>query len=128
MKGASAGMPIRDFDEPSDKVKNGDKVAVPFVGGLTVEEATARLKDAGFKAQVAGSANSGYSRGRVVYTSPNGTALRGDTIGLYTSTGYIPQAPAPRASSTPKPKATPSSTPTPKKKTKPTPPPKKTKN
>ncbi len=121
MEGASKGMPIRDFDEPSDKIKNGDKVAVPFVGGLSVAEATARLKDAGFKAQVAGSTTSSYSRGVVVYASPNGTALRGDTIGLYTSTGFVPQAPAPRASSTPKPSSTPSSTPSPTKKTKPTP-------
>ena len=66
------------------------KVAVPFVGGLSVAEATARLKDAGFKAQVAGDTNSGYGRGRVVYTSPNGTALRGDTIGLYVSTADLP--------------------------------------
>ncbi|KQZ89531.1 hypothetical protein ASD62_09680 [Phycicoccus sp. Root563] len=107
MKGASEGMPIRDFDTPSDKIQNGDKVAVPFVGGLTVDEATARLTDAGFKVQVAGSTNSGYGQGRVVYTSPNGTALRGDTIGLYLSTGYVPQAPTPRASNTPKPNPTP---------------------
>ncbi|WP_406829341.1 transglycosylase domain-containing protein [Pedococcus sp. KACC 23699] len=123
MKGASEGMPIRDFDTPSDKIQNGDKVAVPFVGGLTVAEATARLTDAGFKAQVAGSTNSSYGVGRVVYTTPSGTALRGDTVSLYTSTGYVPQAPPPpkpsattppkpSATTTAKPKPTPSPTPT----------------
>ncbi|WP_344192276.1 transglycosylase domain-containing protein [Pedococcus aerophilus] len=124
MEGASKGMPIRDFDEPSDKIQNGDKVAVPFVGGLTIDEATARLKDAGFKVQVAGNANSGYGRGRVVYTSPNGTALRGDTIGLYLSTGYVPQAPRPRVDNTPKPSSSSSSKPAPKPSS--TPKPKKT--
>jgi membrane peptidoglycan carboxypeptidase len=111
---ASAGLPIRDFDTPSDKVLNGDRVAVPFVGGMTVEEATARLKEAGFNAQVAGSTNSGYAQGIVVYTDPSGTAMRGSTVSLYTSTGYVPPPPkaTPKPTKTPKPTAT--TTPTPK--------------
>ncbi len=126
---ASDGLPDKDFGEPSSKILNGDRVAVPYVGGMSVGDATAKLKDAGFSAQVVGQTNSSWSRGLVVFTDPNGTANRGSTIGLYTSTGYVP-APQPRVTpkSTPKPKKTDdkptptkSSTPKPKK----TPPPKK---
>ena len=112
MEGASKGMPVKQFDDPSDAVLNGEKVSVPFVGGLTVEEATARLREAGFRASVAGSVNSGYGRGIVVYTSPSGQANRGSVIGLYTSSGYNPPPP-PRSTPTPDPTPTPKPTPTP---------------
>jgi membrane peptidoglycan carboxypeptidase len=107
IQNASVGLPNRDFDDPSSKIINGDKIAVPFVSGMSVEEATARLKDAGFLAQVAGQANSGYARGVVVYTNPSGTALRGSTIGLYTSSGVNPPTtPDPTKTNTPNPKPT----------------------
>ena len=67
---------------------------------MSVEEATARLKEAGFLAQVAGQTNSGYARGTVVYTDPSGSALRGSTIGLYTSSGVNPP-PTPDPTKTP---------------------------
>lgn len=93
MTKASEGMAVRNFSSASDKVTNGDRVAVPSVAGLTVEQATAVLKGAGFSAQVAGSTNSGIGRGRVVYTDPSGTANRGSTIGLYLSTGVAASRP-----------------------------------
>ena len=105
IQNASVGLPNRDFDDPSSKIINGDRIAVPFVSGMSVEEATARLKDAGFLAQVAGQANSGYARGVVVYTNPSGTALRGSTIGLYTSSGVNPPT-TPDPTKTPDPKPT----------------------
>ena len=105
IQNASVGLPNRDFDDPSSKIINGDRIAVPFVGGMSVEEATARLKEAGFLAQVAGQANSGYARGTVVYTNPSGTALRGSTIGLYTSSGVNPPT-TPDPTKTPNPKPT----------------------
>jgi membrane peptidoglycan carboxypeptidase len=115
MTEASSGLPERDFGEPSSKIMNGDKVAVPYVGGMSVGEATAKLKDAGFNAQVVGQTTSSWSYGLVVFTDPSGTANRGSTIGLYTSTGYVPP-PQPRSTpkSTPKPKATPTTKATPK--------------
>jgi membrane peptidoglycan carboxypeptidase len=102
---ASVGLPIRQFDEPSTKILNGDKVSVPYVSGMSVEAATARLKEAGFLAQVAGRASSGLAQGLVVYTNPSGSAIRGSTIGLYTSSGFVP---------TPKPPKTPDPTRTPR--------------
>jgi membrane peptidoglycan carboxypeptidase len=88
---AMKGMPVRDFGDPSDKVLKGDMVSVPYVSGMTVSEAKAKLEDAGFSVQVGGRTNSNLSEGLVVYTSPSGQALRGSTIALYTSTGYLPK-------------------------------------
>ena len=105
MSRASADLPVRDFGNPSDKVLKGDLVSVPYVSGMSVSEARARLEDAGFTVQVAGRTDSNLSEGLVVYTSPNGQALRGSTIGLYTSTGSVPK-PKETTKPTPKPSKT----------------------
>jgi membrane peptidoglycan carboxypeptidase len=91
MLGASQDMPIRQFDDPSSTILNGDLVSVPYVSGMPVAQATQRLKDAGFSVQVAGSTNSNLPRGFVVYTDPSGSAARGATVGLYLSTGTAGQ-------------------------------------
>jgi membrane peptidoglycan carboxypeptidase len=107
---ASVGLPERDFGEASSKVLDGDKVAIPYVSGLSVSDAIAKLQDAGFSAQVAGSTSSGIPRGFVVYTNPSGTAPKGTTIGLYTSSGQAQSPPTPKdtptTGNTPKPKHT----------------------
>lgn len=103
MLGASEGMPERQFGEPSTKVLNGDRIAVPVVSGMSVAEASARLREAGFLAQIAGLTNSGLPQGVVVYTDPSGTAIRGSTVGLYVSSGF---APIPKPTKTPDPKPT----------------------
>lgn len=107
MDGASQILdkPIRGFDEASSKVLNGDFVSVPNVSGMSVREATQVLEDAGLKAQVEGRTYSTMSEGTVVYSDPSGRALRGTTVGLYTSLGYVPAPPKPK--STPKPDKTP---------------------
>ena len=97
-------MPDRDFGETSNKILNGDKVAIPYVSGMSVAQAISVLQAAGFSAQVAGSTSSGISPGLVVYTNPSGTATKGTTIGLYLSTGQVQQAPPPTTKSTPTPK------------------------
>jgi membrane peptidoglycan carboxypeptidase len=101
---AILGKPMRDFDEPGSKILNGDVISIPSVSGMTVERATSVLKAAGFSAQVAGKTYNSMDRGRVVYTDPSGRAVRGTTVGLWVSLGYVPAAPKPRT--TPKPKAT----------------------
>ena len=102
MEKANSGLPERDFGEPSAKILNGDKVSIPYVSGMSVEQAIARLKEAGFSAQVAGRTNSNLSPGLVVYTDPSGSAIRGSTIGLYTSTGYVPRPQQPKPKTTTK--------------------------
>jgi membrane peptidoglycan carboxypeptidase len=106
--------PKRDFDEPSGKVLNGDIISIPSVSGMSVKEATEVLEEAGFKAEVAGRTYSGMSEGTVVYTSPSGRAVRGTTVGLYTSLGYVPAPPKPKTTPKPK-KTTEEKTPEPKK-------------
>jgi membrane peptidoglycan carboxypeptidase len=103
MQGASEDMPIKQFDDPSNTILNGDLVSVPYVSGMSVDQATQRLKDAGFLVQVAGNTASGLPQGFVVYTDPSGSAVKGSTIGLYLSTGKAKQdKPKPSTSTTKK--------------------------
>ena len=44
------------------------------------------------------------SEGTVVYTNPSGRAVRGSTVGLYVSTGYVPAPPKPKSTPKPEPK------------------------
>lgn len=115
------GKPVRAFDDPSDKILEGDFVSVPNVSGMSVDEARQVLKEAGFGADVAGRTYSTLSEGTVVYADPSGRALRGTTIGLYTSLGYVP-----KPKETPKPKPKPTKTPDKPKPTTTTPKPKVT--
>jgi membrane peptidoglycan carboxypeptidase len=110
MERASKGMPIRDFADPSDKIREGDYVDVPNVSGMSVDEASKKLEDAGFSAQVVGRTYSTLSEGTVVHAEPSGRALRGATIGLYTSLGYVPAPPKPKATPKATPKPSPSKT------------------
>ena len=65
--------------------------------GASVSKATARLKDAGFDAYVAGNVASSMAAGTVAYTDPAGSAFPGSKIGLYVSTGQpVYQVPDPQ--------------------------------
>jgi membrane peptidoglycan carboxypeptidase len=114
MEQASQGMAVRQFDPPSSKIASGDMVAIPYVSGMSVAQATAALTAAGFSAQVTGQTNSSLPQGTVVFTTPSGTAVRGSSVGLVLSTGYVPPPPAPAPAPKPKPSpSTSTSTPTP---------------
>ena len=106
IENASQGLPERQFDDPSNKILNGDRISVPYVSGMSVEEATARLKEAGFLVQVAGKTNSGYPQGIVVYTDPSGSALRGSTDRPLHLDRLQPATPKPDPTKTPDPKPT----------------------
>ena len=147
MDGTLKGQPKENFTEPSDKLLNGESIDVPDVAGLSVSQAIAELRGAGFSAGVGGTRPSSVPLGLVAGTSPSGKAKTGSYITIYTS-GYAPKpqnaasqnrqrsnrnaskpkattppssaAPKPSKTTTPKPKAT-------KPKPKPTPTPRKTK-
>jgi membrane peptidoglycan carboxypeptidase len=70
-------------------VDGGKDNQVPEVVGLSEQEATDRLKQAGFKV-ASDEINSSQSEGTVVSQSPRGSALRGDLITIRVSTGYVP--------------------------------------
>jgi membrane peptidoglycan carboxypeptidase len=90
MDAASAGKPVRSFPRPGDKILDGELVSVPSVSGMSVSAATAKLKAAGFDAQVVGSVEHQMRKGAVVFTDPGSRAPEGSLIGLYVSKGAPP--------------------------------------
>ena len=101
MDSASAGMPMRDFGAAGSKVQFGDIVPIPSISGMTVSDATAALTAAGFKPVVGNAVNSSIQAGMVVYSQPSGQALRGSSVAIITSTGYVPPPPPPPPVKTP---------------------------
>ena len=94
MRNALAGKPAPGFQTPTRDF--GDTTKVPQVKGLTVAAATARLKAADLKVQVAsGSVDSDQPKGTVVSTSPDaGSSVPpGTTVILYVSGGKKRGAP-----------------------------------
>jgi len=100
MDKASAGMPFRDFAEPSDKVLQGDIVSIPNVTGLALGDAMAALASAGFSPVVGNAVASSIPVGLVVGTQPAYRALRGSSVTVYTSTG-VPPPPKPTTTAPP---------------------------
>ena len=118
MRAASKGMPVKDFAEPSAKIRDGDLKSLPGVIGVSVEKAQARLSDAGFTSFVAGTAQSSLPQGTVAYTNPAGAAFPGSRIGLYVSTGqpaYVAPEPEPPTGPEPPPFIKPDDKPKPPK-------------
>ena len=99
MDGASAGMPFRDFADPSNTVLYGDMVSIPSVTGLSLGDAMAAVAAAGFQPVVGNAVGSSIPVGLVVGTQPSYRALRGSTVVVYTSTGVAP-TPTPTATTT----------------------------
>jgi membrane peptidoglycan carboxypeptidase len=92
MAAIQAKLPNVDFTPPAGDEIAGVLTPVPDVVGMTVDEATTALEDAGFKVSVGGRVNSSIDEGLVASTSP-GAATRlssGDTVVIYESTGYVP--------------------------------------
>jgi membrane peptidoglycan carboxypeptidase len=83
-----------DFVAPDATAIAGLLVTVPDVGGMSVEQATQVLEDAGFIVSVAGFRDSAYERGTVAFTNPRGGGQlsSGDTVVIYISDGtpFVP--------------------------------------
>ena len=99
---ASEGMPVEDWEKPSDEILNGKRVTIPHVLGLDVETAKDKLEDAGLTASTQ-DVSSGQPAGTVVYTTPGiGTSIRTSTpVVLHVSTGTAPPPPPTTNSSPP---------------------------
>jgi membrane peptidoglycan carboxypeptidase len=69
--------------------QGGDETQIPNVVGEDVNDATMRLRRAGYDVATR-DRNAAAQRGTVVAQSPRGNALPGTTITLYVSTGYLP--------------------------------------
>ncbi|MDV7135088.1 penicillin-binding protein [Williamsia muralis] len=70
--------------------------AVPSVAGMTADEATKRIEQAGFRVARLDT-DSAQAAGTVVFTAPEDTAIPGSTVTIYVSTGQS-QLPTRRAS------------------------------
>ena len=95
MAAVSAKLPYEDFQAPPGDEIAGVLTSVPDVTGQSVEAATSALEAAGFTVADGGQVNSETEAGLVASTSPSAsTSLSsGDTVTLYTSTGYVPPPP-----------------------------------
>ncbi|HEX6516953.1 MAG TPA: transglycosylase domain-containing protein [Nocardioidaceae bacterium] len=96
MSAISAKLPYEDFQAPPGDEIAGVLSTVPDVGGMSVEQATSTLEGAGFSVANGGEVNSEVAAGTVAYSSPGaGASLSsGDTVVIYTSTGYVPPPPS----------------------------------
>ncbi len=96
MAAISAKLTYEDFQAPPGDEIAGVLSTVPDVAGQSVEAATATLEAAGFSVADGGQVNSEVAAGSVAYSSPSGGAAlsSGDTVTLYTSTGYVPPPPS----------------------------------
>jgi membrane peptidoglycan carboxypeptidase len=96
MAAVSAKLPYEDFQAPPGDEIAGVLTLVPDVTGQSVEAATSAIEAAGFTSADGGQVNSEIGEGLVAFTSPvAGTSLSsGDTVTIYTSTGYVPPPPS----------------------------------
>ena len=102
MDRALAGMPFRDFAEPSDKITLGDLVSIPRVYGRSLAQAKGALASAGFVPVVGHAVSSSLPKGLAVGTQPSYRAPRGSSVTIFTSSGTAPK-PTTAASKTPSP-------------------------
>ncbi|QNE20235.1 penicillin-binding protein [Kribbella qitaiheensis] len=96
LKAALKGLPTTHFTQPDDKTIRGDVKDLPSVTGLSPQDATNKLQQAGFQVEVApGTVQSGEQAGTVAYTSPRQSegAPEGSKITLYISDGTNGQQP-----------------------------------
>ncbi|MBB5981443.1 membrane peptidoglycan carboxypeptidase [Kribbella solani] len=90
MKSALQGYPTTRFTAPSSIVVRGNVKDLPFVNGMNPDDASNKLKQAGFEATVAsGTVNSEEAAGTVAYTDPRQRdgAPEGSLVTIYVSNG-----------------------------------------
>lgn len=86
MTTALKGKPVEQFEKPTDKILNGDRVLVPAVKGLTLFEAQNRLSKEGLVGTPVRVASS-QPEGTVLYTQPGAfaTITSGKPIRVFVS-------------------------------------------
>jgi membrane peptidoglycan carboxypeptidase len=90
MQGALKGMPLQRFIAPDSKIVRGNVKDLPAVNGMSPEQATTVLQQAGFQVTIAGGqVDSEEAQGTVAYTDPRRRdgAPEGSLVTLYISNG-----------------------------------------
>jgi membrane peptidoglycan carboxypeptidase len=98
MKAALRGTPETHFVPPNDKTVRGDVKNLPFVNGMSVQDATNKLQGEGFQVTLApGTVDSEEAAGTVAYTTPRQRdgAPEGSLVTLHISNGSKSQNPPP---------------------------------
>ncbi|HTI28462.1 MAG TPA: transglycosylase domain-containing protein [Kutzneria sp.] len=90
--GNSPVLPLPNAD-PAYMDKKDHGPAIPYVVGKNVGDATNALKGAGYNIVQTADFNSTAPKGTVVGQTPIGSAPHSQSITLYVSTGFVPQAP-----------------------------------
>ncbi|WBQ04991.1 penicillin-binding protein [Kribbella sp. CA-293567] len=101
MQGALAGLPTTKFTAPTDKTRRGDVKDLPFVNGMSPEEAANKLRGLGFEAEIVpGQVNSVETAGTVAYTTPRQAdgAPEGSKVMIFVSNGSMGQTQPPPTS------------------------------
>jgi len=104
MASALKDLPKTKFTDPSKKILEGEKVALPDVSGMGYNEAKRTLEAEGFST-VRWSVYSDSRKGAFLGISPSKTAVKFSTISLRVSAGPEPK-PEPKPKPKPKPSAT----------------------
>jgi membrane peptidoglycan carboxypeptidase len=94
MAEAMKDKPSMQFTKPTDKMAFGNQVGIPGVTCMGVPEATAVLKNAGFKVDVDNRAPvpSSCPAGTVAGTNPSGKTIKGGVVVIQISGGGAPGA------------------------------------
>jgi beta-lactam-binding protein with PASTA domain len=90
MQGALKGLPVTHFVAPSDKTIRGNVKSFQSVSGMSPQQATSVLQQAGFQVTISPNPkNSSEVAGTVAFTDPRSSdgAPDGSTITLYLSNG-----------------------------------------
>lgn len=105
MDGIVADLPVKEFAEADPSAVAGVSATIPDVRGLPGSQAVATLQAAGFEAYVAAQVNSSVPQGLVVGTDPGiGASFpSGNTVRVFTSTGWVPPPPPPAPAPAPQP-------------------------
>jgi membrane peptidoglycan carboxypeptidase len=83
-----AGKPVMQFTPPTRKNSLGNQVSIPNVKCQSVDQATSRIKSAGFSVSVSGNqVPSECPAGTVAKTSPSNATIKGGPVSLILSSG-----------------------------------------
>jgi membrane peptidoglycan carboxypeptidase len=95
MKAIEQYLPDADFAPPNMAELVGTQVGVPSTSGMSVAQAQATLRSAGFRPLVSTYVPSKYAYGTVAYTTPSGgsTYPEGAPVTIYLSNGHAPAPP-----------------------------------
>ncbi|HWH00964.1 MAG TPA: penicillin-binding protein [Pilimelia sp.] len=92
LRDATRGMKKVEFTPPSGKLVNGTQRSIPDVRCRSVDDATARLRGAGFDVDVVSTpVESSCPRGTVAGTEPEGSTIEGGVVVIRISSGQAAQ-------------------------------------